>query len=111
MTTRLVAVQRWPVEAKAPKTVDSTARGDRHRRESPRILSAHLALGIFSSGGRLARRVRYHFVRAGERNGTHIGMLQQFVAYLAARADDHVEHAGRNPGLLEDLNYSRAVTE
>src|SRR5882762_9949552 len=90
MTTRLVAVQRWPVDAKAPKTVDSTARG---RSASARITSGFLP--PISHWHFFMRRApcAYSSLPTSfepERNRAHIGVLQQFVAYLTAGADDHV---------------------
>jgi len=97
MTTRLVAVQRWPVDANAPKTVDSTASGRSASARITRDSFRHLALAFFHTACALRVEFAAHFVGTGERNGAHIGMLQQFVAYLAAGADDHVEQPAGIP--------------
>jgi len=99
-------VQRWPVDANAPKTVDSTASG---RSASERITSGFLppfALAFLHAARALCVKLAADFVRTGERNRAHIRMLQQFVADLTARSHNHVEYARWDAGLLEDLHDS-----
>ena len=92
---------------KRAETVDSTASGRSASARSPRDFCRPSRTGISS----LLRAVRIElaadFVRTSEGDGAHIGMLQQLVANLLARADNHVQHAGRNARLLENLDYLR----
>src|SRR6266404_2502060 len=73
-----------------------------------RIFAAHFALAFLHTPRALRIKLAADFVRAGKGNSAYVGMLEQFVANLAARADDHVEHARGDARLLKNLNHSRA---
>jgi len=92
MMTRLVAVQRWPVGSEG--TEDRGLHGEREigvGENHQRIFPTHLTLAFLSYAARPRIKLAADFVRTSERNSADVGMLEEFVANLAAGADDHIQ--------------------
>src|SRR5205823_8367279 len=65
------------------------------------IFPAHFALAFFHAARALGVEFAANLVRASERNGTHVGMLEKFIADFTAGAHDHIQNARRDARLLE----------
>ena len=98
-----MASQRWPAFLNAPSTDFSTARSrSASARTMPGCVSAQLevhGLGAGAGGDAPADRGG-----AGEGDHRHVDVGREQVADVTAGAGDDVEHARRQPRLLEDAS-------
>ena len=68
------------------------------------ILAAHFALNLLETLRAASVKLRADFVRAGERQPVNVGTLNEFIARVAPRAHDEIQHARRKACLRKDFD-------